>query len=230
VCNAVDIERFKPASADERRALRAELKLPQGLPLVLFVGVFSQDKRPHLLYGAMARVVAAGVQAAVVFIGATRPVNQDIDAGLADAIRERARADGLAHHVFFVESSHAIEKYFRAVDAYVLPSIREGLPIALLEAMASGLPCVASRLPGSTDVLIEHGVNGLLVTPDDLAGLADAIESLVRNHDEAARLGAAARGNVVDHYSIQGTAAAWLTAYKEVAGRRNARVRESEPS
>jgi glycosyltransferase involved in cell wall biosynthesis len=230
VCNAVDIERFKPASAEERRVLRARLQLPQELPLVLFVGVFTLDKRPRLLYEAWARMAAAGLAAALVFIGATRPSNLEVDAGLADAIRERARADGLAQHVFFVESSHAIEEYFRAVDIYVLPSIREGLPIALLEAMSCGLPCVASRLPGSTDAIIDHGINGLLVPPDDLDGLADAIGSLVRNRDLAARLGAAARATVVGRYSIQRTAAAWLTAYQEVAGRRPAATRDPELS
>jgi glycosyltransferase involved in cell wall biosynthesis len=230
VCNAVDVERFKPANAEERRALRAELKLPQELPLVLFVGVFSRDKRPHLLYDAWAPMAAAGLKVGLVFIGATLPVNQDIDPGLAETIRERAAADGLSPQVFFVESSQAIEKYFGAADVYVLPSIREGLSIALLEAMSSGLPCVASRLPGSTDVLIDHGVNGLLVTPDDRDGLADAIGSLVRNRDLADRLGSSARKTVVARYSIQGTAAAWLMAYQELAGRRVAAVRGSERS
>jgi glycosyltransferase involved in cell wall biosynthesis len=132
--------------------------------------------------------------------------------------------------VFFVESSHAIEKYYRAVDVFVLPSIREGLPIALLEAMSSALPCVAARLPGSTDVLIDDRLNGLLVMPDDLDGFAKAIESLVRDRAMAARLGAAARAKVVDRYSIQGTAAAWLTAYKEVAVRRDPVIRDPERS
>jgi glycosyltransferase involved in cell wall biosynthesis len=217
VCNAVDTERFKPVSAEERAALRAELALPQDLPLVLFVGVFTPDKRPQLLYRAWARMAAAGVKTAIVFIGATRPLNPEIDGGLADLIREQARADGLAPLVLFVEASHTIEQYFQAVDVYVLPSVREGLPIALLEAMSCALPCVASRLPGATDVLIDHGVNGLLVAPDDPDGLVDAIGSLIRNREMTARLGAAARDTVVERYSIQRTAAAWLTAYREVA-------------
>jgi glycosyltransferase involved in cell wall biosynthesis len=220
VCNAVDIERFKPAPADERRALRAELGLPPNQLLVLFVGVFSQDKRPHLLYEAWTRLPPSDPPCALVYIGATRPINPDIDAGLADAIRTRARAEERGDGLFFVESSLAIERYFRAADVFVLPSIREGLSIALLEAMACGLPCVASRLPGSTDGVIEHGASGLLFPPDDVDGLADALESVIRHPDVAARLGAAARATVVERYSIQGTAAAWLTAYRDViAGR-----------
>jgi glycosyltransferase involved in cell wall biosynthesis len=113
---------------------------------------------------------------------------------------------------------------------YVLPSIREGLPIALLEAMSCGLPCVASRLPGSTDGLVEHGVNGLLVAPDDLDGLAAAIRSLVLDADASARMGAAARETIVSRYSIQQTSAAWLTAYQEVAGRSAAAAHDFDPT
>lgn len=220
VCNAVDVERFMPATAEERAALRAELRLPQGLPLVLFVGIFTPDKRPDLLYDAWARLVTAGLPSGLVFIGATHSRSKEIDTGLATAIRERASADGLADRVFFVESTLAIEKYFRAVDVYVLPSIREGLSIALLEAMSAGLPCVASRLPGSTDVVIEHGVNGRLVMPDDIEAVAAEVATLLENHELAARLGAAARETIVARYSIQRTAAAWQAAYEAAAGSR----------
>jgi glycosyltransferase involved in cell wall biosynthesis len=118
--------------------------------------------------------------------------------------------------LFFVESTLTLDKYFRAADVYVLPSVREGLPIALLEAMSSGLPCVATRLPGSTDVLIQHGVNGVLVEPDDTAAFAEAIGSLLSDANTAARLGAAARETVVERYSIQRTAPVWLSAYREL--------------
>jgi glycosyltransferase involved in cell wall biosynthesis len=230
VCNAVDTDRFKPASEAERRALREELGLPQGVPLVLFVGVFTKDKRPHGLYSAWARLATSGVRSAVVFIGATRSTNVEVDAGLRETIRNRALADGLDDQVFFVESTHTIEKYFRAADLYALPSVREGLPIALLEAMAAGLPCVASRLPGATDALIEHRVNGLLVEPGDEAELSAAIGAVIGNPGMAAQLGAAARGTIVARYSMQGTAADWLTAYRDVAERRVAIARRREPA
>jgi len=218
VANAVDVERFKPAAVAERVALRAELGLPPAIPLVLFVGFFSRDKRPDVLYGAWSRV-AARVPSALVFLGATRGRYQEIEADLADTIRARAGVDRLGDRTFFVETTRTIEKYYRAVDMYVLPSIREGLPIALLEAMSSALPCVASRLPGSTDTLIEHDVSGLLVAPDDVEGLAEAIRSILTDGARAARLGAAARETVVARYAVQRTAPAWLSAYQALANR-----------
>ncbi len=220
VCNAVDVDRFAPAPPAERTAIRSELGLPPDVPLVLFVGLFARDKRPDRLYRAWSRV-AGRYPSALVFIGATRPTTyREVDPGLADMIRRQAVTDGLADRVFFAETTRAIDQYYRAADIYVLPSIREGLSIALLEAMSSGLACVATRLPGSTDVLIDHGVNGLLVAPDDEEGFAAAMASLFADRDEVSRLGAAARQTVIDRYSIQRTAAAWLAAYREVSSRK----------
>ncbi len=216
VCNAVDTERFRPATGEERGALRRELGLPPGLALVLFVGYFALDKRPHLLYEAWA---AAGVTSGLVLVGATKRSYGEVDPGLADTIRQRAASAGLSDSVFFVESSRTIEKYFRAADLYVLPSIREGLPIALLEAMACALPCIASRLPGSTDALIDDGVNGVLVAPDHPHDFAAAIKRLLEDAATAARLGSAARRTIVERYSIQSTSAAWHSAYRELAER-----------
>jgi glycosyltransferase involved in cell wall biosynthesis len=122
--------------------------------------------------------------------------------------------------VFFVESTLAVDKYFRAADLFVLPSIREGLSIALLEAMSTGLACVATRLPGSTDTMIRDGVNGVLVAPDDRDGFTGAIRLLLDDRERAARFGSAARQTVVDRYSIQKTAPAWLSVYHEAVGAR----------
>jgi len=83
--------------------------------------------------------------------------------------------------------------------------------------MSSGLPCVATRLEGSTDGLIDDRVNGLLIEPDDEAGLTASLQRLLTDIDAAARLGAAARDTVLERYSIEKTAALWLAAYQELS-------------
>jgi glycosyltransferase involved in cell wall biosynthesis len=216
ISNAVDTERFQPASSGERVALRANLGLPGDLPILLFVAFFSRDKRPQLLYDAWA-ATAPDIRSALLFVGATQSAYGEVDAELAGSIRGRAAATGLADRVLFVESTLTIERYFRAVDAYALPSIREGFPIALLEAMSSGLPCVATRLSGSTDVIIEHGVNGLLVEPDDAAGFTAAIRLLLGDRSARERLGSAARQTIRDRFSIERTACDWLAAYRDLS-------------
>jgi glycosyltransferase involved in cell wall biosynthesis len=91
------------------------------------------------------------------------------------------------------------------------------MPLALLEAMSSGLPCVATRLAGSTDVIIEHDVNGVLVEPDDEHGFAMAIESLLTDRGTAQQLGNAARLTALERYAIERAGVAWMAAYRELA-------------
>jgi glycosyltransferase involved in cell wall biosynthesis len=214
--NAVDTNRFRPPAIGEQAQLRRDLGLRPDVPLVLFVGFFSKEKRPHRLYEAWRRVVRLGARCDLVFVGATRGPYAEIDPTLAEGIRVQAEADGAGQLIHFVEMTQTIEQYFRAADVYVLTSVREGSPVALLEAMASGLPCVASRLEGSTDVLISDGLNGRLVTPDDVDGFAGAIGDVLSNATRAAELGRAARRTIIDHHSVERMAPAWLAVYQEL--------------
>jgi L-malate glycosyltransferase len=217
--NAVDTSRFRPAVGGEHARLRREVGLPIGVPLVLFVGFFSDDKRPHLAYQAWRRVVESGVSCHLVFVGATGGAHKEIDPTLADRIRAEAAADGLGDRLHFIEMTQTIEQYFRASSVYVLTSIREGSPVALLEAMSSGLPCVATRLAGSTDALITDGRNGRLVEPDDVEGFAAGIRDALTDRARAAQLGAAARQTIVDRHSVEHLAPTWLAVYQELQAR-----------
>ena len=215
--NGVDAERFRPATPGERMALRTALGLPLDRPLVLFVGVMSQDKQPHVLFDAWLQLQRdPALRSTLVLVGATSPRQFEADQGLAEDIRRRADEAGCGDRVIFVPPTNQIHDYFRAADVYAMPSIREGLPIALLEAMACGLPCVASRLPGATDVMIEDDVNGRLVPPQDTAALASALGTVIANPDAAARMGAAARRTVEERYTMQRVADIWLATYLRV--------------
>lgn len=219
--NGVDAARFSPASAAERRALRRRLHLPADRPIVLFVGVMMPDKQPHVLFDAWLQMRrATGIVSTLVFVGASNPKLYELADRLAERVRAAADASGFGADVLFVPPTSAIEEYFRAADVFAMPSAREGLPIVLLEAMACGLPVVASHLPGSTDTMIKPGVNGVLVPPGDVAGFAAGLARLLSNSDEAAPLGAAARRTVEDRYTIEHVAGQWLDAYHEVLGRR----------
>lgn len=221
VPNGVDASRFRPASPGERASLRARLNLPASRPLVLFVGVISPDKQPHVLLDAWLRLQQDPATAStLVLVGATDPALFELADRLIDQLRATARASGFADRVLFVPPTNQIQDYFRAADMYVMPSLREGLPIALLEAMACGLPCVASRLPGATDVMVEDGVNGRLVAVGDVGAFAAAIAGLLAAPEVAARLGAAARRTVEDRYTMERVADLWFDAYQHVLATR----------
>ena len=212
--NGIDLERFHPASAEERQQLRRQLDLPVDQPVVLFVGFFSTEKQPDVLFEAWARLPR---ETTLVLVGATRSKYREVDPALAPRIRNEAQRRGLASRVRFVEQTTSIEEYVRAADVYVLPSSREGLPLALLEAMACGLPCIASRLPGSTDAIIEDGVNGVLIPPGDVVALSAALARLLDRPDEAAAMGARARETVAERFSIVRTAQRYLDLYQRLA-------------
>jgi L-malate glycosyltransferase len=214
--NGVDTKRFRPADRDERLALRHELGWPDSQPVVLFVGFFSRDKRPDLLFRAWRRLAADGVSARLVFVGAKGTGYYEIDESLAAAIRAEAAALGRTDDVVFVEPTNEIEKCFRAADVYVLPSVREAHPLALLEAMSCGLPPVATRIPGVTDVIVEDGNNGRLFPPDDEQALAEVLCGLLADQPAAWLMGARARETVLARYDVDQTARQWLAAYYTV--------------
>jgi glycosyltransferase involved in cell wall biosynthesis len=214
MCNAVDVDRFRPARPGERDEIRDELGLPRDRCLILFVGFFGSDKRPGWLFDAWAALPAEErSRSGLVFIGRTDAAHAEVDARLATAIRSKAAQQHADGSIWFVESTLEIERYFRACDVYAMPSIREGLPIALLEAMATGIACVATSIAGSTDTLLEQRATGWLVPPDDRAALTTALQRFVSDEEERRRCGAAAREVIVSKYAINTTAPLWLAEY-----------------
>lgn len=214
--NGVDLQRFRPAAPEEQRVIRRDLGLPAEGPLVLFVGFFSHEKCPDVLFEAWTRCLAAGDRSSVlVFVGATRSNYYEVDRKLADAIRERAARLDVTTRVCFVEATTQIEKYQRAADIFVLPSVREGLPNALLEAMACGAGCVATRIEGVTDRLLA-GDTGILVPPRDAAALEDALTRLMADPEGAAAMGARARARIVQDFALPNTARQYLAVYQEL--------------
>ncbi len=125
------------------------------------------------------------------------------------ALEERARAHGIAEHVVFhgALDRAGVRAVLAGADVSVAPSVptadgrREGIPVVLMEAGATGLPLIGSRLSGIPEI-IEDGVTGLLVEPGDVDGLAAALLRLASDPSLAARLGAAARAGVEDEFSL----------------------------
>ncbi len=214
--NGIDTQRFRPANDDERVALRRGLGWSDTQPVVLFVGFFSRDKRPDLLFRAWHRLASTSVRSRLVYVGATGSGYYEIDQSLSGRIRADAAACGRGDDVEFARPTNDVDRYFRAADVFVLPSAREAHPLALLEAMSCGLPSIATRLPGATDAIIEDGVNGRLVPVDDEPALAEALGGLVADRAAARAMGARARETVLARYDVSRTSEKWLAAYHTV--------------
>jgi glycosyltransferase involved in cell wall biosynthesis len=177
----------------------------------------SPDKQPHIQLDAWAAFESRErMGSTLMFVGATDPRLFELEGRLAEQMKERLSQIGDGDRVHFASPTREIENYYRAADLVVMPSLREGLPVVVLEAMACGLPVVASRLAGSTDTVITDGVDGRLVEPGDVAGFAGAIGELLRDRPLAARIGAAARRTVEARYRIEQVAEQWLASYDEL--------------
>lgn len=219
VHNGVDTDRFRPPAQGERNAIRWALSLPPDAFLILFVGFFSHEKRPDVLFAAWKQArEAVTLPSGIVFVGATHSPYYEVDPALADTIRREARESGIEKDLHFVERTLEIDQYYRAVDCFVLPSTREGLPNSLLEAMASGLPCLATRLEGITDRLIVHGENGFLFRAGDPGELSRLLVQVIGDSDLRSRIGMRARQTMLERFAITDTAQRVLRIYQELLG------------
>jgi glycosyltransferase involved in cell wall biosynthesis len=141
-----------------------------------------------------------------------------------DRLIALAEARGVAPAFSWLGHREDVAALAMAADIFVLPSRSEAFPNALLEAMASGLPAVASRVGGIPELIADEQT-GLLVRPGDAAGLADAICRLMSDSGLAARLGAAARDHVESRYSFDRMTAAFAALYDAELAQRSAAAR-----
>ena len=117
----------------------------------------------------------------------------------------------------FLESILDVEQVYRCADVFVLPSVRERLPNALLEAMASGLGCVASRLDGVTDSIISDGVNGFLVEPGNVDQLTNTLQVLLTQPNVATDVGCHARKTIEMQFKLGDTGRKHLAVYRSLS-------------
>lgn len=173
IYNGVDLREFAPP--EDRRAARRQAGFPEDAVVVLMAARLVQQKNPAGFVEVARRLAPTHPQAVFAIAGAGR-LEADVRLQIAQAgLEERVRLLGLRQPMAPV---------YQAADVFVLPSFKEGFSNALIEAMASGLPIVATAVGGAPEAL-EGGQGGILVPPGDLDALQAAIEKLLS--DEALR-------------------------------------------
>lgn len=160
------------------------------VPIVLYVGRYRYEKGVDVLLHAWSLVRAQGINARLVLVGGGQL--QEQFAAIIDAL-------GLQDSVELGSLRNDVRSVLGAADVFVLPSRYEGMPNALLEAMAAGLPCVATRVSGSEDI-IEDGISGMLVPPGEPEPLARALVRLLTQPEEARVLGRAGHERIARYY------------------------------
>jgi len=198
VPNCVDTERFRPAKPH-----------PEGPPRLVSVSRLVDDKDPMNLVEAFALVLREVPKARLTLVG---------DGPLRPQVEARLAALGLGHAVDIITGCGEVRPHLAQADVFALASRREGSPNAILEAMASGLPVVASRTGGIPD-LVEHERTGFLTEPANPVGLSKALARLLTDRELCTSLGAAGRDKAVRAHSpeamLRATEAVLLAAWTQ---------------
>jgi sugar transferase (PEP-CTERM/EpsH1 system associated) len=208
--NGVDTGRFEP-QPDTRVRMRRELGLSADCFVVGSIGRLVPIKDHCTLLKAAAALAGRGVNVRLLLVG-TGPQ-------LGALQREADALAILSGRVSFFGASDRIPELLNALDAFVLPSLGEGMSNTLLEAMACGLPVVATRVGGNPE-LIEEGSSGWLFSPRDVSGLADMLHRLSCDSALCRQLGANARQRAVNQFSFQQMVSSYRNLYLEHARQR----------
>lgn len=188
--------------------LPRELGLPADTPLVGTVAALTPQKGLEYLLQAAALIKREPHPAHFVVVG---------DGAHKRRLRRLARDLGVRDTVHFLGQREDVPRLLADLDVFVMPSLWEGLPYALLEAGAAGLPVVATRIPGNSD-LIEDRVTGRLVAPADGLELGVTILQVLQETAAAAGWGQALQERVAEGYTLAGMVAGHVQLYRELAG------------
>jgi glycosyltransferase involved in cell wall biosynthesis len=204
ICNGVDVKRY--GRPGDKTPVRNELGLEENARLITVVGTLKDQKGHRYMIEAMTSIVPRYPSAHALFIG---------DGDLGEELQAQATALNVDAHIHFLGSRRDVPELLASSDLFVLPSLWEGLSMALLEAMATGLPIVASEVSGTVQVMIP-GETGYLVPPGDVQGLFEAVEQLLSDPARAQAMGAAARRRVEATFSAQKQADEHVALYRRL--------------
>ncbi|KPJ58128.1 MAG: hypothetical protein AMS15_09145 [Planctomycetes bacterium DG_23] len=187
---------------------RSALSLTRS-PILLFAGRLAPEKGLGFLLKAWKDVLKKFPQAQLLILG---------EGAEKERLLAQAQNLGLGESVAFKGVVKDVSVFLAAADLFVLPSLAEGMPVALLEAMASGLPAIATRVSGTEEV-ITSGKDGILMEARDVQGLSQAIIDLLANKALRRRLSSAARKTVNKRFSLELMVESHLQLYRQVLRR-----------
>lgn len=214
VLNGIDLSRFRPDSVARRR-IRTELGIPQNAWVAGAVGRLSQVKNHALLLRAAAAAEVLSDNGRLLLVG---------DGPEAASLRALAEELGISDRVVFAGERHDVPELLSASDVFVLSSTSEGLPLSMVEAMATGLPVVSTAV-GGIPALIADGETGFLVPSDDVGTLAAKLAELKADPARSAAMGKRGRKLALGRYSAERMMASYMDIYETLLSRRESERR-----
>lgn len=197
--NGIDVNKFKPLEN------KKELKNKSGYTgkkIILFSGRLTEQKGVEYLIRSFEKLNLD--EKFLIIVG---------DGDLKDKLEKLVSELKIDKYVLFAGKREDVVPYLQMADIFVLPSLSEGLPLSLLEAMACGLPVVATKVGGNID-LVEDKVNGYLVEPGNVDEIKNAIENLLRDEEKLKEIGKINREKIVRSYSFEAIGEKYLSLFK----------------
>ncbi|MFA5286985.1 MAG: glycosyltransferase family 4 protein [Candidatus Omnitrophota bacterium] len=188
--NGIDVDKFRPVSFARKQETKLRLGLKSG-PVIGILARLSDVKGHKYLIEAIKIVLVFSPDAQLLIAGEGKKEKE---------LKRLAEGLGIGKSIFFIPEVLDTRDILSAIDIFVMPSLKEGLGLALMEAMSSGLAVIGSSV-GGIMTLIKDGENGLLVNPGDSSGIARAIIDLISDSNKALGLGANARKFIADEFS-----------------------------
>lgn len=209
ILHGIDTETFRPAP--DRKALRARLGLPVEGALIGCYGRIRAQKGADLFVGAMIAALPDLPGARAIVMGRATGPHERFLRGL----RDRVAAAGLADRILFRPEVPVSEMpaWYQALDLFIAPQRWEGFGLTPLEAMACGVPVIATDV-GAFAELVAQGVTGKIIPPEDSAAMARAARDILNDPPRRDLWAAAARAHVVDNFRIEDEAAAINRIYR----------------
>jgi glycosyltransferase involved in cell wall biosynthesis len=202
--NGIRLDQFS-FSNDERGRVRESLGLSQDTPCLVNVASLSEKKNQDLLLRAMAEIVSRQPRAVLLLVG---------DGPLREKLKQTAIELCIDDHIVILGKRNDIPQILHASDIFVLSSTREGLPLALVEAQACGLPAVSTRV-GGVDEVVLHKKTGLLVPAGDTQAFANAVIKLLEQPETARAMGVAGKERMLRCFDAESCIGAYRTIYEQ---------------
>jgi len=201
--NGIDINFFSPVNLNEKKSLRQHLNLPESSVILGCVAALRPVKNHKGLLSAFAKVLQTHKDTVLVLVG---------DGPLAEELNRHCDRLGLRNHVIFTGRKDNINQYLKSFDIFVLNSETEGLSYAVLEAMACGLPVVATDVGGNSH-LIDNEADGFLYPDGDEKALSQILIQIIENQDVIRSMGEKARNKIIKDYSLESMIQKYFALY-----------------
>lgn len=202
--NGIDLSRFNREISTEN--VRKEFGLNGDSKIIGTIGSLGHEKAHSNLLKAAKGVIETDKSVRFLIVG---------DGPLREHLMEEAVTLGIENHVVFAGYRKDIPELLSLMDIFVLPSIKEGLPMVLLEAMAAKKPVIATRV-GAVPKVITHNVSGLLIEPGNINELKKSIIELINNNSKAVQLSPVGYQKVKENFSSEVMAGEYISLYNEL--------------